>query len=130
MNLTGADLGWSRFWQAKLYPDSKQDVKSSHKVSFKERCTAEISVSKIADTEHCISEVSLEKAGLMMTGADQTGSFQVSPLEIYLAEIRSMEICMAEIKSVERDPSIMIKLSGLSKHVKKVNGREAGAKVI
>lgn len=29
MNLTGADLGWSQFWQAKLYPDSKQAVKST-----------------------------------------------------------------------------------------------------
>ena len=28
VNLTGADLGWSRFWQAKLYPDSKHVVKS------------------------------------------------------------------------------------------------------
>ena len=29
VNLTGADLGWSQFWQAKLYPDSKQVVKSA-----------------------------------------------------------------------------------------------------
>ena len=28
VNLTGADLGWSRFWQAKLYPDAKHVVKS------------------------------------------------------------------------------------------------------
>ncbi len=28
VNLTGADLGWSRFWQAKLYPDAEQVVKS------------------------------------------------------------------------------------------------------
>ena len=28
VNLTGADLGWSRFWRAKLYPDSEPVVKS------------------------------------------------------------------------------------------------------
>ncbi len=28
-NLTGADLGWSRFWQAKLYPDSNQVAKTA-----------------------------------------------------------------------------------------------------
>ena len=28
VNLTGADLGWSRFWQAKLYPDSESIAKS------------------------------------------------------------------------------------------------------
>ena len=28
VNLTGADLGWSRFWQAKLYPDTKHVVNS------------------------------------------------------------------------------------------------------
>ena len=28
MNLTGADLGWSRFWQARLYPDFKGAAKS------------------------------------------------------------------------------------------------------
>ena len=28
VNLTGADLGWSRFWQAKLFPDSTDVVKS------------------------------------------------------------------------------------------------------
>ena len=28
VNLAGADLGWSQFWQAKLYPDSKNVAKS------------------------------------------------------------------------------------------------------
>ncbi len=51
-------------------------------------------------------------------------------MEIYLAEIRSVEICIAKIKSVERDPSIMIKLSGLPKYVNEVNKREAGAEII
>ena len=29
VNLSGADLGWSRFWQAKLFPDSEDSTKAS-----------------------------------------------------------------------------------------------------
>ena len=32
INLAGAELGWSRFWQAKLYPDPESVVKSTPKM--------------------------------------------------------------------------------------------------
>ena len=41
-----------------------------------------------------------------------------------------MEIRMAKIKSVERDASIVIKLSGLLKYFSEVNRRETGAKIM
>ena len=66
----------------------------------------------------------------MMTSAKQKGSSQVSLLEIYSAEICSVKNCMAKVKSVERDSSIMVKLSSLSKYVGEANRREAGGKIM
>ena len=66
----------------------------------------------------------------MMTSAGQMRASQTSPLKIYSTEIRSMEICITKIKAVERDPSIMIKLSGLSKYVSEVDKGETGATII
>ena len=52
VNLTGADLGWSRFWQAKLYPDSTHVVKS---VAHPETGNTSQRIESVADLiERCL----------------------------------------------------------------------------
>ena len=66
----------------------------------------------------------------MVTSADQTGASQVSALEIYATQIRSVENCIAKIKAAKGYTSIMIKLSSLSKNVSEVDKREARTKIM
>ena len=66
----------------------------------------------------------------MVTSAEQTGSSQVSVLEIYATQIRPVENGITKVKAAETYPSIVIKLSSLTKKFSEVDKGKARAKVM
>lgn len=101
-----------------------------NKVSIHERRIAEVSFAKVSDTELCISKICFEEARFTMTSAEQTGSSQVSLLKIYVTQIRPVENCITKVKPAKRYPSVLIKLTSLSKYLGEVDEREARAEVM